>query len=344
MKQYLIRTNANKKIGLGHLSRSLSYAKFLKKNNCKIFIDKKSRKLTEKFKNYNVNYLYKKNDKFKNEITDAVRVSKILIKGKFDYVLVDDYRIGYKWEKYISKFCKKIICVDDFINRKHFSDIYINTKPDFIEFEKFLKIIKKYNKPSCKYLLGPNYYLPHEKLKNLNKKKERTKNLFTFTFYNGGSGDLLIYEKIIKMILKLNKDKIKINLIVGAFSKKKNIKKYFAKVKSINVVYNPKNIYKFFLNTDLLISSAGVVTYETAYLNVPTLLIKMNSNQENSDKGFEDIGHYFVLEKKDLKHTKNFVNFLINIKRNIKRVKSLIKSKKKKIKPNYKEIKKEIEK
>ena len=94
---------------------------------------------------------------------------------------------------------------------------------------------------------------------------------------------------------------------------------------------------------DLLISSAGVVTYESAYLNVPTLLIKMNSNQENSDKGFEDIGHFFVLEKKDLKYTENFVNFLLTIKKNFKRITNLIKSKKIYIKPNFKEIKKEIE-
>ena len=93
------------------------------------------------------------------------------------------------------------------------------------------------------------------------------------------------------MILKSNINNVKINLIVGTFSKRKNIEKYFGKNKSIKVIYNPKNIYKIFHNTDLLISSAGVVTYESA-INLPTLLIKMNSNQKNSDKGFEDIGHF----------------------------------------------------
>ena len=338
--QYLIRTNANEKIGLGHLSRSMSFAKLFKKSNCKILIDKGSRKLSSKLKNFNVSYLYKKGEKFNNETSDATKVSKILSKGKFDYVFVDDYRLGYKWEKYISKFCKKIICIDDFINRNHFSDVYINTKPDFIETKKFIKIISKHNKNNCKHLLGPNYYLPDEKLLKL-KDKNKTKNFFTFTFYNGGSGDLLIFKKTIDKILKLNK--IKINLIVGTFSKKKKIERFYRENKLINLIHNPKNIYKIFKDTDLLISSAGVVTYESAYLNVPTLLIKMNSNQENSDKGFEDIGHFFVLEKKDLRHTENFVNFLLTIKKNFKRIKNLIKSKKIYIKPNFKEIKKEIE-
>ena len=81
-------------------------------------------------------------------------------------------------------------------------------------------------------------------------------------------------------------------------SLKKNIEKYFGKNKSIKVIYNPKNIYKIFHNTDLLISSAGVVTYEVCLLKSAYFINKMNSNQKNSDKGFEDIGHFFVLEKK----------------------------------------------
>ena len=143
----------------------------------------------QKFKNFNINYLYKKNEKFKNELTDAIKFSKILIKGKFDWVFVDDYRLSYKWEKYVSKFCKKIICVDDFTNRKHFSDIYINTKPDFIEIKNFLVEIKKHNKQSCRYLLGPKYYLPNDKLKNL-KKKIKKRNFFTLLFI---TEDLEIY-------------------------------------------------------------------------------------------------------------------------------------------------------
>ena len=43
------------------------------------------------------------------------------------------------------------ICIDDFINRKHFADIYINTKPDFIDTNKFLHVIRRKNKKNCKY-------------------------------------------------------------------------------------------------------------------------------------------------------------------------------------------------
>ena len=139
--------------------------------------------------------MYKKNEKFKNELTDAIKFSKILIKGKFDWVFVDDYRLSYKWEKYVSKFCKKIICVM-ILQIETFFNIYINTKPDFIKIKNFLVEVKNIINKVVDISLGLT--IVDSKLKNLKKLKKK----FFSYFYNGGSGDLLIFKKIIKMILK----------------------------------------------------------------------------------------------------------------------------------------------
>ena len=73
-------------------------------------------------------------------------------KLKKGYVIVDDYRIGYLWEKKISNYCKKIISIDDFENRKHFTDIYINQKTKFL-IEKYID--KKIFLKKTHLLLGP---------------------------------------------------------------------------------------------------------------------------------------------------------------------------------------------
>ena len=336
--QFIFRTNANNKIGLGHLSRSISLMNLFNKIQCKIFVDQKNKIISSKFKNIIIKNLYNKKNKFIDELKDAEKFSKILSKNNQDYVFVDDYRIGYKWEKYVSKFCKKIICIDDFINRKHFSDVYINTKPDFFDLKnKNADLIFKNNKAKCKFLLGPKFFLPQSKLKSLKRVKKRKK--FTLTFYNGGSGNILIYKNIIKKFIKVNLEEIQINIIVGTFSNNIfKVKKTFKKYKNIKIFYNPKNIYDVFFNTDLLISSAGVATYESAYLNIPSILIKMAKNQENSYLGFEKIGHYLILEKKDLLKTNQFVNLLLNILNNFNRVEKLTETKKINIKPNYRKI------
>ena len=114
---------------------------------------------------------------------------------------------------------------------------------------KFLDVIRRKNKNNCKYLLGPKYFLPQEKLINL-KKKNNKKKIFTFTFYNGGAGDFSIYKKIIEGVLNFNLKDIKINLILGTLSKNKHLKKSFSKNHSVKVIQNPKNIYKHYSETN----------------------------------------------------------------------------------------------
>ena len=102
-----------------------------KKHTCSIFVDEFDNKNLHLINHLHINSLYDGNKKFKNQLEDAkIFLSKIkkLPKG---IVIVDDYRIGYIWEKLISNYCGKIVSIDDFLYKKHYSDILINSKPDF---------------------------------------------------------------------------------------------------------------------------------------------------------------------------------------------------------------------
>ena len=50
--------------------------------------------------------------------------------------------------------------------------------------------------------------------------------------------------------------------------------------------------------------------FESSYLRIPTLLFKMVKNQSLNDHDYEKLGHYFVLEKKDLKYSAKIVTLL----------------------------------
>ena len=97
---------------------------------------------------------YKSSENFKNETIDSKRFIDEIKKLKNGYVIVDDYRIGYLWEK-IDNYCKKIISIDDFENRKHFTDIYINQKTKFLSEKHIDKNI--FVKKNPLLLLGPDY-------------------------------------------------------------------------------------------------------------------------------------------------------------------------------------------
>jgi|TARA_B110000037_G_scaffold220356_1_gene287980 spore coat polysaccharide biosynthesis predicted glycosyltransferase SpsG len=317
----LFRIDLSIKDGLGHYNRIKSLVKYLDLKRYQIIIDKLPN--TSFFKNEKENFisLYEKNSHFTDEKKDASLFLKI-IKNKYKNPLVikDSYRLGYSWEKLIYNFCKKTISIEDFTEKKHFVDCYINHSPAFlVKNDEINKKLKKNNKKNCKFLLGPDYAL----FNSLINRKEKI--ISDLVFYNGGSGNLLVYEKIIKKIIKIKKGNFKIIIIVGPFAKNyKAVCFKFKKYKNIKILYQPKNILSTLIGTKVFISSAGVSTFESSFLKIPTLLFKMNDNQNLSDFDYEKLGHYFSLEKKDLNYSDKIVNLIILMLKNRIQIKKMM--------------------
>ena len=320
--EYIYRINLGSKIGLGHFTRIKYLIKNLKIKNYKIIIDKKPKLEFLHLKQLKIHYLYEKNNSFKDEKTDAKKFLKYF--NKNSTVIVDDYRLGYNWEKVVRSHCGKLICIDDFLNKKHYSDIYINTKPELANFKQGdMNQLKSLNKKNCTFLLGPKFSMINPDLKKITKKKSK----FSITFYNGGSGKLSIYKEIIKTLNKSHAKNFIINIIIGPFCMDGNkIILDFKKYKNIKFFKNLNNLSSALSNTDLLISSAGIILYEAAYFKIPTILIQMNKNQETLAEDLQKIGHYFFLNKKEIKDTNKFNNLILSMYKNYKNIKKLIKN------------------
>jgi len=305
---FFFRIDLSKKNGLGHYIRVKSFIYHLKIKEYKIIVDKLIKSPFLENEKKNIQFLYKRNHKFINETQDAknfLRLTKC--NSKVDFVIKDSYRFNYIWEKTVSNYCKKIIIIDDFPNEKHYADYYVNHNPAFDRNNNnYLNNLRSKNKKNCKFLLGTNF-----SLFNTNYEK-RIKITSDFVFYNGASGSPLVYEKI---IIKISKEinKFNIILIIGPLVKEKIYKEVvrkFKKFKNVKIVYHPKNILNFLNGTKLFISSAGISMFESSYLRIPTLLFKMVKNQSLNDHDYEKLGHYFVLEKKDLKYFGKIVTLL----------------------------------
>ena len=302
---FLFRIDLGSKFGLGHYQRVKSLIKYLKIKNYKIVIDNICDSFFLQNHKKNINILYENKKKYKDEKNDARLFLKIVKKERKEvFVIKDSYRLGYLWEKTIAKHVKKIIVIDDKIEQKHFADFYINHSPRLCTTDKNdIKLLKENNKKNCIFLLGTNYALFNS---NYSNKKELKSDII---FYNGGSGNILIYKKILNNLIKIKK-KLKIILIIGPYSKK--ISSAFKSYKNLIILENQHNILNYLASTKLFISSAGISMFESSYLKVPSLLFKMNENQNLSDTDYENLGHYFCLEKSDLKNTTKIVK-LINL-------------------------------
>ena len=332
---FFFRIDLGPEHGLGHYNRVISLIKYLNIKNYKIVIDNISDSFYLKKEKKNIIILYNKKNPFKNELDDAKLFLQIIKSEKKKPIVVkDSYKIGYKWERIVKKYSKKLIVIDDNLKKKHFADFYINHSPKFLNISKNdIKTLKINNKKNCIFLLGPNFSLFNSSF-NKNEKVHSD-----IVFYNGGSGNVLVYEKIIKNILKIKKNNFKIILIIGPYAKNyRTVFKKFKNNKNIHISHQPKNILKYLIGTKIFVSSAGISIFESSYLRLPTLLFKMNDNQNLSDIDYEKLGHYLSLEKIDLKKIDKIVNLINLMLKNVDQIKnmmSFLHIKLRKVKENY---------
>ena len=313
---YFIRVDLDRKSGLGHYYRILSILKYLKIKDYKIVTSYLEKNSFFDLNQKNILNLYNYEKRNLNEIEDAKLFLKLIKDKKKTIVIKDSYKLNYNWEKKVKKKIKKLVVISDEISSKHCSDFYINHSPEFLDLNNIQrKILKQNNKKNCNFLLGPKFAMFNT---SLDKKKSINTDVL---FYNGGSGNVFVYKKIIDYLIK--KKNLKIGLIIGPFC---NIKKYvneYKNSKRLKILIKPNNILPYIKSTKLFISPAGISMFESSFLKVPSLLFRMNNNQNLDVSEYEKLGHYFILEKFDLRFTKKISELIINLYKNKNDLKKL---------------------
>ena len=328
---YFIRVDLDRKSGLGHYYRILSILKYLKIKNYKIVTSYLSKNSFFDLNKKNILNLYSHEKRNLSEIVDAKLFLKLIKDKKKTIVIKDSYKLNYNWERQVKKKIKKLVVISDDIHSKHFSDFYINHNPELLNLNNIhRKILKQNNKKNCNFLLGPKFAMFNA---SLDKKKLIKTDVL---FYNGGSGNVFVYKKIIDHLIK--KTNLRIGLIIGPFC---NIKKYaneYKNSKRLKILIQPNNILPYIKSTKLFISPAGISMFESSFLKTPSLLFRMNSNQNLNDSEYEKLGHYFILDKFDLRFTKKISELILNLYKNINDLKKLFNGSSinlKNIKKNY---------
>jgi len=286
-----ILCNGGKKIGLGHIARTMAIAKEL-----------------EKKENINVTYISDRNEDFKEGINiikqngfNFIYCDEYLYS---DIIIIDKYDVDEHYFKTIRKRSGKIVYIDDLHNLNYYDvDMIINRN---IGAENI-----KYNaKSGCKMLLGARYCILKEsfrKSKAITIKEKVEKILITF----GGSDITNTTPLVIKYLCGLDYELL---VVIGnAFSdeNKAEIENIALKNKNVKLFYSP-DMADLMTKCDMAVTACGGTVFELAALGIPDIAVIVADNQEEGAyKGseynlFKLYGWYYELEKE---------NFLREIKK-----------------------------
>lgn len=303
--------------GLGHIIRCLRIIEEIKTNYEYFFFLKKNFPI-------NLKLLTKKKInivKIKNTKNTLKNILQVITKEKIETLIIDDYDINFEKQKKLKFFTKKLIVIDDMVNRRVYCDYYINYKFDQKDIIK--KNLIKNGSKFKKIILGEKFWFAS---KNLIKKKiTNNKKIVSISF--GNSFDFNKIKVQLSHLLNCCKD-LKFQIFLGHFcTNYEYLKKIANRSDNIRLFTNKVFIEKILSNSDIFLGTAGNSIYEMSYLNIPSIFFNIAPNQSNEIKSCEKLGHFFVVDINDLDKT-NLAKLLIIISKNYLRIKKLFLNKK----------------
>lgn len=302
MNVITIRCIANESKGFGNLSRAILLAKELKKNSNKIiFLIDKNLNAKKILQSNNLKYF------FVPQFTSKKKESEFIIKKmnsvKSKSVILEMREFSEILSKYLKNYGKQVIIIDDAWVKNLYADLIFNGT-----------VVKKYHKykkinQNAEIFTGSKFWIADQHfLKNQKKQSSiKSKSSYSIVITMGGADNEGIIIKILNYLGNVNF--IKFYIVIGPMFKKHNELKPFFNLKNITFLNSPKQIWKIFEKSDVVICNGGNTLFELLIQRIPTLCIPAISHQIPYAKFFHskgitiNLGYWEKLNgKKFLKH------------------------------------------
>jgi len=268
-KTILFVVSGYRKIGLGHIYRSLTIANHLLNHRLIFLVDNKSLLGYEKIKENNYEIHIQQHDDI---LEDIERL-------KPDVIINDILDTGEAYMKSLRAMGFKIINFEDIGEGAKYADVVIN------ELYPESEVLEN-------HYSGHKYFCPREEFivsdfKEI--KREVSDILITF----GGTDANNLSRKVLESIYSYSEENsINIDIVLGSgYDKLRTIEEF----RNVNIRRDVKNISEFMLKADLIFTSAGRTVYETACLGTPTIVLAQNDRELThffayQENGFINLG------------------------------------------------------
>ena len=203
------------------------------------------------------------------EILNASKPSiliKLTKKLNVDLLIIDNYKIDFKYEKKLKLALKVTLLVLDDIYKKHYCDILLNHNI-YAKKNMYRNLVPDF----CKLRCGEQYTLLRNEF--IEEKK------FSIFVAMGGTDSRNMNIKILKILTKVK------NINVHLFTTTANprldkLKKYVKKKNFITLHINSREVAKIISLSDFSIISASVILNEVFYMETPFIAIYTEENQK----------------------------------------------------------------
>ncbi|NOR86739.1 MAG: UDP-2,4-diacetamido-2,4,6-trideoxy-beta-L-altropyranose hydrolase [Bacteroidales bacterium] len=293
--QVIFRADASTHIGSGHVMRCLTLAEELRDNGCEVtFV---CRELPGNLisiieeKGYFVSPLEWQDDSntfnWQKDVCETINTIESKAE-KVDLLIVDHYKIDFKWESKIRDYAKQIMVIDDLADRNHDSDLLLDQNYYCDLESRYEGLVPEY----CLKLLGPRYLLLRQEYiearENLLPRNGEIKQILIFFGSSDIDGHTLTVLRAIESIKLLD---INILVVVGASNpNRKEVELYCSGKPNVSFYCQVDNMAELMASVDLAIGAGGASMWERCFLGLPSITVILADNQKKNTEDVDKSG------------------------------------------------------
>lgn len=300
------RTDSSNDIGTGHVMRCLSLADVLRERGAEcIFITMETPgNLIAAIRACGhevVELPATTSTHIENETIDAALSIKGLIGKKIDWIVVDHYQLGSDWEIAMTPHCKKILVIDDLINRPHTCDLLLNQNHG-CDPHSYADLLPSH----CQVLAGANYALLRPQFyasRTTGQSRTAEGRLKHIVVTMGGIDIGNASSKILETLAQCDLDAdCKISVVLRTASPWQAEAELLATAMpyQTNILYNVTDMAELMAGCDLAITAAGTTLWELCCLGIPMIAVITADNQLHSATTLQTNGGLLLIDNPSL--------------------------------------------
>lgn len=229
---------------------------------------------------------------------DAEQTAAILSElGLVDWLIVDHYALDYQWEARLRPLARRIMVIDDLADRRHDCDLILDQNFYWDMTRRYQDLVPQ----SCQQLVGPKYALLNRTFSvHQRTPVERNRTVERILVYFGAtdpSGETL---KALAALERLGAWSLEIDVVVGLSNPRAaEITALADRMEGCRVLSYVEDMAQLMARADLALGASGTTTWERCFKGLPSIVISIAKNQEETASALAEAGYILYLGPHD---------------------------------------------
>lgn len=207
---------------------------------------------------------------------DAQQTVSILSQyNPIDWLIVDHYALDYKWEQCVGNYSKKIMVIDDLLDRKHYCHTLLDQNIELEDHNYDNSFVT-----NGKILSGGKYIILRKIFteEKLSKRQRDGSIKHVMLFFGGGDVDNET-AKALQAVTNIRLKNMVVDVVVGASNPHKQQIEEISTQIGVNFHCQIDYIHRLMGQADLFVGSCGTTTWERFCLGLPGIVASVADNQ-----------------------------------------------------------------